>query len=85
MWLGKSAKQPGDLKTEREVVQPARWKSDRMQGYEALVQVDLIHEYRTQGLRNLYQAKVECERVIGDMVLTWSRWARLRGLLAVKA
>ena len=39
-----------------------------MQGYEALVQVDLIHEYRTQGLKNLYQARVECERAVGDIV-----------------
>ena len=67
MWLRKSAKQPDDLKTEKETVQPARWKSGRMQGYEGLVGVDLIHEYRTQGLKNLYQARAECERVVGDM------------------
>ena len=67
MWLGKSAKQADDLKTENEAVQPARWKSGRMQGYEGLVWANLIHEYRTQGLKNLYQARVECERVLGDM------------------
>ena len=67
MWLRKSAKQSDDLEAEKEAVQPARWKSSRMQGYEGLVWVDLIHEYRTQGLENLENARVECERVIRDM------------------
>ena len=39
-----------------------------MQGYEELVQVNLIHEYRTQGLKNLYQARVECEGAVDDIV-----------------
>ena len=38
-----------------------------MQGYEVFVLVNLIHEYRAQGLKNLHQAKVECERAVGDM------------------
>ena len=64
MWLGKSAKQPDDLRSEREVVQPARSK---MGGYDEFVSVNLIHEYRTQGLKTLGQAREECERVIDDM------------------
>ena len=67
LWLGKSAKQPDDLKSEREVVQPARWKVGGIQGYDGFVSVDLIHEYRTQGLKTLGQAREECERVIDDM------------------
>ena len=64
MWLGKSAKQPDDLRTEKEAVQPARWK---MGGIQGSVRVDLIHEYRTQGPKTLRQAREECERVIDDM------------------
>ena len=67
MWLGKSAKQPDDLRSEREVVQPARWKMGGIQGYHGSASVDLIHGYRTQGLKTLDQAREECERVIDDM------------------
>ena len=38
-----------------------------MQEYEGLVCADPIHEYRTRGLETLNQARVECERVVGDM------------------
>ena len=38
-----------------------------IQGYGGFVPVDLIHEYRTQGLRAVGQAREECERVIDDM------------------
>ena len=64
MWLVKSAKQLDDLKAERAAVQPARWK---MSGIPGFVSLDLIHEYRTEGLRTLGEARDECERVIGDM------------------
>ena len=64
VWPDKSDKQPEDLKAEEQAVQPARWKSGR---YEGLVSVDLIHEYRTQGLKTL-EAREECERLVGDMV-----------------
>ena len=64
VWLDKSNKQPEDLKAEEKAVQPTRGKSD---SYEGLVWVDLIHEYRTQGLKTLDQAKEECERLVGDM------------------
>ena len=37
-----------------------------MQGYEALVVVDLIHEYRAQGLKKLDQTRKECEGLVGD-------------------
>ena len=67
VWLDKSDKQLEDLKAEEKAVQPVRWKSGRMQGYEGLVWADLIHEYRTQGLKTLDQAREECERFIGDM------------------
>ena len=67
MWLGKCAKQPDDLKTEKETIQPARWKMGGIQEYDGFVSLDLIHEYRTQGLITLDQARGECERVIDDM------------------
>ena len=38
-----------------------------IQGYDGFVSVDLIHEYRTQGLKTLDQAREECERVIDGM------------------
>ena len=38
-----------------------------MQGYEGLVEVDLIHEYRTRGLKTLDQAREEGERLLGDI------------------
>ena len=38
-----------------------------MRRYEGVVTVDLAHEYRKQGLETLHQARVECERVVGDM------------------
>ena len=53
---------------EEKAVQPTRWKSGRMmQEHKGLVSVDLIHEYRWQGLKTLHRAGEECERVIGDM------------------
>ena len=67
MWLGKSTKQLDDLATEKAAVQPARWKMGGIPGYDGFVPVDLIHEYRTQGLRAVDQAREECERVIDDM------------------
>ena len=57
MLLSKSAKQPDDLRSEREVVQPARWKMDSIQWHDGFVSVDLIHEYRTQGLKTLDHAR----------------------------
>ena len=67
MWLKKGAKQLDDLKTEKAAVQPARWKMGGIPGYDGFVPVDLIHEYRTQGLRAVDQAREECERAIDDM------------------
>ena len=67
MWLGKSNKQLDDLKTEKAAVQPARWKKSGITGYDGFLPMDLIHEYRTQGLRAVNQAREECERVIDDM------------------
>ena len=67
LWLRKSAKQPDDLKTEKEAVQPARSKMGGIQGNGEFVSVDLIHEYRTHGLKTLDQARQECGRLIGDM------------------
>ena len=67
VWLDKSNKQPEDLKAEEQAVQPSRWKSGGIQGYEGLVLVDLIHEYRAQGLKTLGQAREECERLVEDM------------------
>ena len=67
MWLDKSDKQHKDLKAEEKVVQPSKWTSGRMQEYKGLVSVDLIHEYRTKGLKTLNQAREECERLVGDM------------------
>ena len=67
VWLDKSDKQPEDLKAEEQAVQPSRWKGGRMQEYEGLVSVDLIHEYRTRGLKTLDQAREECERLVDDM------------------
>ena len=67
VWLGKSDKQPEDLKVEEKAVQPARSKSGRMQGYKGLVSANLIDEYLIQGLETLYQAREEIERVIDDM------------------
>ena len=66
VWLGKSPKQLDNLKSDNEAVQPARWKMGGIQKYDGFVSVDLIHEYRTQGLKTLDQAE-ECERVIDDM------------------
>ena len=66
-WLVKSNKQLEDLKAEEEAVQPARWKNGRIQEHQGLVRVDLIHEYRTQGLKTLDQAREECERLVGDL------------------
>ena len=37
VWLDKSDKQHEDLKAEEKAVQPAMWKTGRMQGYEGLV------------------------------------------------
>ena len=67
MWLGKSTHQLDELATEKAAVQPARWKMGGIPGYDGFVPVDLIHEYRTQGLRAVNQARRECERAIGDM------------------
>ena len=69
VWLDKSDKKPDDLKAEKKAVQSAVWKSasGRMQGHEGLVLIDLIHEYRTEGLKRLDQAREECERLVGDM------------------
>ena len=66
MWLGKSAKQPDDLRTEKEAVQPARLKMGGIREYDGFVSVDLTHEYRAQGLKALDKAREECERIIGD-------------------
>ena len=65
--MARQKQQPDDLKCEKGAVQPARWKGSRMQGYEGHVRMDLIHEYRKQGLEGLCQAREECERVVGDM------------------
>ena len=70
MWLEKSAKQPDDLKTEREAVQPTRWKMSGIRGY---LPVDHIHEYRTHGLKTLDLAREECERAIVDMAPVFGR------------
>jgi len=35
--------------------------------YEVLIQVDLIHEYRTWGLNKLEEARKVYEREVGDM------------------
>ena len=37
VWLDRSNKQPEDLMAEEKAVQPAMWKTGRMQGYEGLV------------------------------------------------
>jgi hypothetical protein len=50
MWLEKSNKQLDDVKSEKEAVRPASWKSVRMRGLRGLVPIDLIHEYRVWGL-----------------------------------
>ena len=68
MWLDKSDKQPKDLKAEENAVQPARWKNSYYN--EGLVSVDLIHEYRTWGLRALDQAREECE----DSLAIWHEY-----------
>ena len=67
MWLDKSNKRPDDLEAEKKAVQPARWGGGGMPGHDGFVWVDLTHEYRTQGLKTLDQAREECERVINDM------------------
>ena len=66
-YVARNAKQLDDLKEEKAAVQPARWKMGGIPGYDGFVPVDLIHEYRTQGLRAVDQAREECERVIDDM------------------
>ena len=55
------------MKAEEKAVQPVMWETGRIQGYKGLVPVDLIHEYRTRGLKTLDQVREECERLVGDM------------------
>jgi len=66
-WLEKSNKQPNDLTIEKEAVRPANGKRGRLSSLSGMVSVDLIHEYRTWGLKKLEAARKEYEREVQDM------------------
>jgi len=67
MWLEKSNIQSHNLKIEKEAVQLASWRSGKMNGLRGLIQVDLIHEYRTCGLDKMREALKVNEREVVDM------------------
>ncbi|KAF8538086.1 hypothetical protein BDD12DRAFT_911052 [Trichophaea hybrida] len=69
VWLERSNKQPDDLKAEKEAVRPDSGNSERIRKYDGLWrEVDLVHQYRTWGLKKLEEAWKEHEREIDDMV-----------------
>jgi len=69
LWLQRSTKSLNDLKIEKDTVRRRFWKNGKMQQMNArLLQIDVVHEYRTWGLKKLDEARVVYEREIRDMI-----------------
>ncbi|KAF8245666.1 kinase-like protein [Wilcoxina mikolae CBS 423.85] len=67
IWLESSMRKPDQLEIEKEAVQPARWKNERMRELNGIVHVDLNHEYRVSGFNKLEEACKAYEREVSDM------------------